>query len=393
MQEFIASCRPSARSSTTVQAPQSPSAQPSLVPLSPRWSRSQSSRVVIGDTPAMLDRLVVEREANAVRHANRDAGCCVRRQPRDALDVPQRKDQEWTPTGSATPPSLERPKLSWPKGARVAVWVCPNIEHYEYLPAEVRVRNPWPRMPHPDVLGYGGRDYGNRVGLWRMFEVLDKHAIRCTVSLSMSVIEMYPEILEAMEARRWEYMSHGYFNTRYHWGYSPEEEREVIEHSKATHLRLTGRKLRGWFSPAVSNTLNTPDIVKEAGLDYFCDFYHDDQPTPLATKHGPLIHVPYTMDINDAMIYRQPVEAEEFAQMIVDHFDTVYREGAENGRVMCIALHPYMMGAPHRLKHLDRALAYIRKHKDAWICTAEEILDWYTENGLKAYQQHLGKEA
>ena len=96
--------------------------------------------------------------------------------------------------------------------------------------------------------------------------------------------------------------------------------------------------------------------MKEAGLDYICDFYHDDQPTPLATRHGPLIHVPYTMDINDALIHRQPVEAEEFAQMIIDHFDTVYREGSENGRVMCIALHPYMMGAPHRLKHLDRAL-------------------------------------
>jgi allantoinase len=290
-------------------------------------------------------------------------------------------------------PVVERPKLSWPNGARVAVWVCPNIEHYEYLPAEVRVRNPWPRMPHPDVLGYGGRDYGNRVGLWRMFEVLDKHSVRCTVSLSMSVIEMYPEILEAMEARRWEYMSHGYFNTRYHWGYGEQEEREVIEHSKATHLRLTGRKLRGWFSPAISNTLNTPDLVKQAGLDYICDFYHDDQPTPLATKHGTLMHVPYTMDLNDALIYRQPVEAEEFAQMIVDHFDTVYREGSENGRVMCIALHPYMMGAPHRLKHLDRALGYIRQHKDAWVCTAEEILDWYVANGLKPYQQHLGKEA
>jgi len=290
-------------------------------------------------------------------------------------------------------PIVERPKLSWPGGARVAVWVCPNIEHYEYLPAEVRVRNPWPRMPHPDVLGYGGRDYGNRVGLWRMFEVMDKHAIRCTVSLSMSVIEMYPEILEAMEARRWEYMSHGYFNTRYHWGYAPEEEREVIEHSKATHLRLTGRKLRGWFSPAVSFTLSTPDLVKEAGLEYICDFYHDDQPTPLATRHGTLMHVPYTMDLNDALIYRQPVEAEEFAKMIIDHFDTVYREGTENGRVMCIALHPYMMGAPHRVKHLDRALGYIRQHKDAWFCTAEEILDWYTANGLKAYQQHLGKEA
>ena len=145
--------------------------------------------------------------------------------------------------------------------------------------------------------------------------------------------------------------------------------------------------------PAISNTFNTPDLVKEAGLEYFCDFYHDEQPTPLATKHGPLIHVPYTMDLNDALVYRQPMEAEEFAQMIVDHFDTVYREGNEHGRVMCIALHPYMMGAPHRVKHLDRSLAYIRKHKDAWICTAEEILDWYTANGMKQYQQYLGKEA
>ncbi len=111
-------------------------------------------------------------------------------------------------------------------------------------------------MPHPDVLGYGGRDYGNRVGLWRMFEVLDKHSVRCTVSLSMSVIEMYPEILEAMEARRWEYMSHGYFNTRYHWGYSEQEEREVIEHSKADAPQICGWRVA--LSPAISNTSPRP---------------------------------------------------------------------------------------------------------------------------------------
>lgn len=289
-------------------------------------------------------------------------------------------------------PIVERPRMSLPNDARVAVWVVPNIEHYEYIPAEVRVRNPWPRQPHPDVLGYGGRDYGNRVGLWRLFDVLDKHDVRCTVSLSLSVIEMYPQILEAMEARRWEYMSHGYYNTRYHWNYGEQEERDAIEHCKEVHARLTGRRLRGWFSPAVSNTVNTPDLVKEAGLDYFCDFYHDDQPTPIATRHGPLLTIPYSMDINDALVYRQPIEAEEFARMIVDHFDTVYREGAAQRRVMCIALHPYMMGAPHRLRHLDRALAYIRSHSDAWICTGEEIADWYTEHDLAAFQAHLGTE-
>ena len=290
-------------------------------------------------------------------------------------------------------PIRERPALRWPNGARVAVWVVPNIEHYEYLPAEQGVRNPWPRTPHPDVLGYGGRDYGNRVGLWRMFEVMDRHSIRCTVSLSLSVLEMYPEILEAMEARHWEYMSHGLLNTRYHWNYSEAQEREAIAQCQEIHERRTGRKLRGWFSPAVSFTTRTPDLVAEAGITYWCDVYHDDQPTPIKVRKGRLISIPYSMDLNDAMVYRQPLEAEEFAQMIVDHFDTVYREGESQGRVMCVALHPYMMGSPQRVKHLDRALAYIRKHNDAWVTTGAEIADWYIANGLDAYHRHLGAKA
>ncbi|MET0293551.1 MAG: polysaccharide deacetylase family protein [Phenylobacterium sp.] len=290
-------------------------------------------------------------------------------------------------------PIVERPKLPLPGGARVAVWVVPNVEHYEYLPAEARVRNPWPRTPHPDVLGYGGRDYGNRVGLWRMFEVLDKHEIRCTVSLSMSVLKMYPEIFEAMEQRRWEYMSHGLFNTRYHWGYGEAEERAAIARCQQIHQDVTGRPLKGWFSPAVSFTRNTADLVAEAGLDYICDFYHDDQPTPLRTKHGLLISVPYSMDLNDAMVYRQPVEAAEFAQMVIDHFDTVYAEGERQPRVMCVALHPYMMGAPHRIRALDRALAHIRGHGDVWFATGEEIAAWYRDKAMAGFQAQLGAEA
>ena len=99
-------------------------------------------------------------------------------------------------------PIIARPRIVWPGGARVALWIVPNIEHYEYLPAYVRTRNPWPRSPYPDVLGYGTRDYGNRVGLWRMFEIMDRYDFRCTVSLSLSVYEHYPEIREAIEARR-----------------------------------------------------------------------------------------------------------------------------------------------------------------------------------------------
>ncbi|MFI5021573.1 MAG: polysaccharide deacetylase family protein [Alphaproteobacteria bacterium] len=289
-------------------------------------------------------------------------------------------------------PIAARPRLSWPEGARVALWVVPNIEHYEYLP-RVRVRDPWPRTPHPDVLGYSIRDYGNRVGLWRLFEVMDRHGIRCTASLNLAVFEHYPEILAACEARRWDVMCHGIYNTRYHWDLSEDEERAAIADCVESYRRLTGRRLAGWFSPGVSNTLRTPDLVAEAGIKYSCDFYHDDQPTPLRVRSGRLISLPYSMDLNDAVLYRYACEGEEFARMITDHFDTVYREGEAQGRVMCVALHPYMMGQPHRIRHLDKALDYIMGHEGVWQATGEEIVDWYIAHALEPFQRHLGCEA
>lgn len=272
---------------------------------------------------------------------------------------------------------VQRPFWRLPGGARMAVWIVPNVEHYEYQPQEVRVRDPWPRMPHPDVLGYGGRDYGNRVGFWRMLEVLDRYSPRCTVSLSMSVIQMYPKIFEAMQARDWEYMSHGLYNTRYVWGYDENRERELIAQCSRIHHDHVGTPLPGWFSPAVSCTVNTPDLVAQAGIRYYCDLYHDDQPTWVGTRYGPIVSVPYSMDLNDAMIYRQPFEAEDFATMVIDHFDTLYRESESIARVMCIALHPYMMGAPHRVRHLERALGYVAGHSDVWITTGGDIADCF----------------
>jgi allantoinase len=154
-----------------------------------------------------------------------------------------------------------RPRLSWPNGARVALWLCPNIEHYEFLPAFERTRAPWPRSPAPDVLGYSSRDYGNRVGLWRLFEVMDDLKLPCTVRLSMSVMQHYPAILEAMGKRSWEYMSHGIYNTRYHRDFSAAEERAATLESREIHRNFTGREQRGWFSPAVTNTLRTFDFA------------------------------------------------------------------------------------------------------------------------------------
>jgi peptidoglycan/xylan/chitin deacetylase (PgdA/CDA1 family) len=276
-------------------------------------------------------------------------------------------------------PITERPLLRWPGDAKIALWVVPNIEHYEYLPPPGAGRNPWPRMPQPDVLGYGGRDYGNRVGLWRMMDVMDKHGIRCTMSLNLAVYEHYPQIMEACEARGWDLLCHGLYNTRFLWNLPQDEERAVIDDCVRTWRRLTGRMIPGWFSPAGSYTLNTPHLVAEAGIKYYSDWHHDDQPTTLNTRAGKLISVPYTMDLNDAMTSRSPIEGEEFAQMIIDHFDCLYSDPSPQGRVLCIALHPYLMGQPHRIRHLDRALGYILSHDGVWKCTGEEIADWYRD--------------
>ena len=285
---------------------------------------------------------------------------------------------------------VDRPRLSWPGDARVALWVVPNIEHYEYLPPVVS-RDPWPRMPHPDVLGYGLRDYGNRVGLWRMMEVMDRHKIRGTTSLSLSVYEHYPEIMRACEERGWDTLCHGVYNTRYHWGMPEDEERAVIRDCVDTFRRLTGKQLAGWFSPAATFTLNTPDLVAEAGIRYYCDWYHDDQPFPMRVRSGRLVTIPYQMDINDAMVWRHAIEADDFAQMITDHFDVVWREGAHHPRVMCIALHPYLMGQPHRIGHLDRALAHIMAHDQVWVATGAEIADWYIAHHLPVIEAHLAE--
>ncbi len=269
----------------------------------------------------------------------------------------------------------ERPRWRWPNGARLALWVAPNIEHYEYLPEKIRVRDPWPRLPHPDILGYGLRDYGNRVGVWRLMELFDQFKIRATVSLSMSVLDMYPEIADAMQKRSWEFMAHGLYNTRYHWGLPEADERAAIEECQAIHRRVAGSELKGWFSPAASNTLRTPDLVAGAGLQYLCDLYHDDQPTRLNVQSGKLYSLPYSMEINDTNAWRRGQEAQAFCMKMRDEFDTLYAEGQERAMVMNIALHPFIMGQPHRIAYLREAFEYMLSHDGVWCATGSEIID------------------
>jgi allantoinase len=290
-------------------------------------------------------------------------------------------------------PIDKRPRLRWPNGARVALWLVPNVEHYEYAPRAGQPRDPWPRVPHPDVLGYSRADYGNRIGIWRTFDVIDRYKMPCTVSLNLAVYEHFPEIMEACEARDWEVLCHGIYNTDYLWGLPENEERAIVQDCVATHHRLTGRRLRGWFSPAGSWTLNTPDLVAEAGITYYCDWGFDDQPFPMNTRAGRLIAMPYSFDINDGINFRGNVEAAEFAEATISMFDRFYAEGEEQGRVMCIPVHPFILGQPHRVRHFDNILRHIASHDRVWVARGAEIADWYAANYLPLLDRHLGEFA
>ena len=277
-------------------------------------------------------------------------------------------------------PIIDRPVIKWPNDARVALWIAPNVEHYEYLPDFDGERNPWPRMPYPDAREYSFRDYGNRVGFWRMLDVMDKFNIKCGVSLNLAVLEHFPEIGEAMIQRDWDFMSHGIYNTRYLNTYSEEQEREFYRDNIDTLKRLTGKQLKGMLGPACSTTEQTPVLMAEAGLIYHTDWLHDDQPVPIRVPSGKMISVPYTCELNDALLFREHYEGDYFVRICKAQFDQLYKEGAESARVMCIALHPFLIGQPHRIKYLEEILSYIMSHDGVWQATADEIADYYIAN-------------
>ncbi|WP_236016600.1 polysaccharide deacetylase family protein [Salipiger abyssi] len=278
-------------------------------------------------------------------------------------------------------PYMGRPKITWPEGKRLAFWVAPNIEFYELAPPASEARAVWYR-PEPDVLNYAMRDYGNRVGFDRMADVMAAHGVRGSVSLNVAVCDHYPKIIERCCELGWELFSHGIYNTRYMYGMSEDEQRRVIRDARKTILRVSGQRLDGWLSPAISNELETQDLLAEEGLLYTLDLFHDDQPMPVKTRSGKkFTSLPYMMDVNDVPVLNfQSISPQDYLQLIKDHFDQLYAEGEESGTVMCLPLHPYLIGQPHRLWILDQALDYICSHSGVWLATGREIAQWFNDH-------------
>ena len=281
-------------------------------------------------------------------------------------------------------PIIDRDPLVLPDKARVAVVPYINIEHF---PADIpgTAIIPGTQQFNPDPLNYGWRDYGNRVGVWRMMELMDKCGMRATVCLNSEVIREYSRIIEEGKKRNWAWIGHGINNAPANFlsGIDEDKEREIIKNVLDTMERAIGRRTRGWLSPFLTHTDNTPNILADMGVEYLCDYTADDHPFPINTKTNSLIAVPYTVELNDIPAFQSVgVSSAAFGDMIIDQFDVLYEEGATNARIMPICLHTFWVGQPNKFKHLKRAFEYICSHENIWLTTADGVNEWYREKYL-----------
>jgi allantoinase len=275
-------------------------------------------------------------------------------------------------------PIIRRKPLNWPNNARVALMVAPNIEFFHIdkaIPGS-------PSAPLPDVTGYALRDYGSRIGVFRMMDVLDQHGTRATVLLNADVCTHHPAIIEEGNKRNWEWLGHGVTNNIRINQYPPKEEHTVIRQIKETIGKATGKAPRGWLGPGGGDeSTNTLDHLAAEGFDYVCDWGCDDQPVAMRVKSGRMIGIPYQQGLNDIRVMFQGGHTpKDWLQMVCDQFDTLYAEGATQARVMTIPLHPFVIGLAFRVKYLDEALKYIGSHDGVWKATGAEIADYFFAN-------------
>ena len=271
----------------------------------------------------------------------------------------------------------QRPPLRLPDGARMVVWVIVNVEEWD-------PREPMPRTvltppaggsPSPDIPNWAWHEYGNRVGFWRMLEVFDELDVRAVLAINGCAIPSYEPIARAALDRGWEFIGHGY--TQKNMQKVPDERADIARTTQVIEA-FTGRRPRGWLGPGLTETWETPDLLVEEGYDYVCDWVLDDQPVVLRTRTRPIVNVPYTQECNDvAMMLIQHHKASEYFDRAIDQFEQIHHDARDSARVMALVVHPYIMGAPHRLKYFRRVLERIRERPDVLLWTGERILDWY----------------
>jgi peptidoglycan/xylan/chitin deacetylase (PgdA/CDA1 family) len=276
----------------------------------------------------------------------------------------------------------DRPEYDWPGGRRLAVYIGLNLEHFAFgagLGAKLA-----PSLGEPDVLNYAWRDYGNRVGVWRMLEIFDALKLPAGVLVNSEIYGYCPEVVAAFRARGDEIVAHGRTNAERQGALDEAEEKALIEEATAVLAAAEGKAPAGWLGPWISESAVTPDLLQEAGYTYVLDWCGDDQPIWLQTRAGRLLAVPYPQEVNDIpAIPLHRMSPAEFTDLIVDTFEEMLAQSKAQPLVMGIALHPYLVGQPYRLRHLRRALEHIAAARDkVWLTTPGAIADYVIDNDL-----------
>jgi peptidoglycan/xylan/chitin deacetylase (PgdA/CDA1 family) len=272
---------------------------------------------------------------------------------------------------------VDRPPLRLPQGTRLVVWPILNVEVWEIERAMPRqaLTPPTGAALLPDVPNWSWHEYGMRVGFWRLHAVLERLRIRPTLSINGKVCESYPRIARAARDAGWELMGHSWVQMPMH---KVEDERDAIHRTLDALEKLAGKRPVGWLGPGLTETYESPDLLAEAGVKYVGDWAHDDEPVEIATRHGPLVTLPYPIEVNDIPILSLQHHASEvFLQRGRDAFDRLYAESAERAKFFSVAFHPYLSGVPHQIKYLEALLEYAGGHPGVAFWTGEQILEWW----------------
>ena len=294
-------------------------------------------------------------------------------------------------------PLPDRKPLRFPNGAQLALIITINIEYWEKSRSgqkEPLFTGGPMTIPHGlpgdvfDTANWSWREYGQRVGVWRMIEMFDKAGVKPSCTINGMTLTERRRIVDACNERGWELVPHNWAQNDLlaFYAQKPEEERAVIRRTLDAYERVVGRPAKAWLSSAIRGTVYTPVFLKEFGLVAYCDYLNDDQPYLIHTKHGPIVCVPYSNDINDFNLFaRGGMSAAAGLETLEICFDQLYAEGAETGRIMNVGLHPHVMGQAHRIGALRDFIEYASARKDVWFPSREEIADWY----LQIHETHI----
>jgi len=272
---------------------------------------------------------------------------------------------------------VDRPPLKLPGRSRLVFWTIVNLEVWDIGKPMARqvLAPPTGQTLLPDVPNWSWHEYGMRVGVWRFFDLFQKLHIRPTLAINARVCEDYKRVAEQARTEGWEFMGHAYEQGPIH---KEPNQRAMINRSLDVIERFTKKRPVGWLGPGLTETLGTPELLAEAGIKYIGDWVYDDEPTTIRTGKGPLVTLPYTVELNDIpMMIVQHHESDYLLHRAIDQFDRLYAEGEKRAKIFPLAIHAYISGQPHRIKFLEAIYNYAGRFDGVLYWTGEEILDWY----------------